>query len=50
MLIFGAGKLPQVAGSLDMGVKEFKQEAIAPLDPAAVNPSASGESTHSARV
>ena len=33
MIIFGAGKLPEVARSLGMGVKEFKQEAIAPLTP-----------------
>jgi sec-independent protein translocase protein TatA len=34
MIIFGAGKLPEVARSLGMGVKEFKQEAIAPVAPA----------------
>jgi sec-independent protein translocase protein TatA len=33
MIIFGAGKLPEVARSLGMGVKEFKQEAIAPVAP-----------------
>ncbi len=27
MIIFGAGKLPDVAKSLGQGVKEFKQEA-----------------------
>jgi sec-independent protein translocase protein TatA len=27
MIIFGAGKLPQVAKSLGQGVKEFKTEA-----------------------
>jgi sec-independent protein translocase protein TatA len=27
MIIFGAGKLPEVARSLGQGVKEFKQEA-----------------------
>ena len=31
MIIFGAGKLPDVARSLGMGVKEFKQEASAPM-------------------
>ena len=31
MIIFGAGKLPDVARSLGMGVKEFKQEANAPM-------------------
>jgi sec-independent protein translocase protein TatA len=34
MIIFGAGKLPDVARSLGMGVKEFKQEATAPVVPA----------------
>jgi sec-independent protein translocase protein TatA len=33
MIIFGAGKLPDVARSLGMGVKEFKQEAIGPVAP-----------------
>ncbi|MFM9105999.1 MAG: twin-arginine translocase TatA/TatE family subunit [Chloroflexota bacterium] len=31
MIIFGAGKLPEVARSLGQGVKEFKTEANAPL-------------------
>jgi sec-independent protein translocase protein TatA len=31
MIIFGAGKLPEVARSLGQGVKEFKNEAGAPL-------------------
>jgi len=34
MIIFGAGKLPEVARSLGQGVKEFKNEANAPLDAA----------------
>src|SRR5215203_4661578 len=33
LIIFGAGKLPEVARSLGMGVKEFKQEAVAPVGP-----------------
>src|SRR5688500_3034917 len=33
MIIFGAGKLPDVAKSLGQGVKEFKQEAVAPVAP-----------------
>jgi len=33
LIIFGAGKLPEVARSLGMGVKEFKQEAAAPVGP-----------------
>jgi sec-independent protein translocase protein TatA len=31
MIIFGAGKLPQVAKSLGQGVKEFKEEAGTPI-------------------
>lgn len=31
MIIFGAGKLPEVARSLGQGVKEFKTEASAPI-------------------
>ncbi|HEU0116238.1 MAG TPA: twin-arginine translocase TatA/TatE family subunit [Thermomicrobiales bacterium] len=30
MIVFGAGKLPEVAKSLGQGVKAFKQEAEAP--------------------
>ncbi|MFN8593007.1 MAG: twin-arginine translocase TatA/TatE family subunit [Thermomicrobiales bacterium] len=32
MIIFGAGKLPEVAKSLGQGVKEFKTESNAPID------------------
>lgn len=32
MIIFGAGKLPEVVKSLGQGVKEFKAEANAPTD------------------
>jgi sec-independent protein translocase protein TatA len=32
MIIFGAGKLPEVAKSLGQGVKEFKQEANNPVE------------------
>lgn len=32
MIIFGAGKLPEVARSLGQGVKEFKNEANQPLE------------------
>ena len=32
MIIFGAGKLPEVAKSLGKGVKEFKTEANASLE------------------
>jgi len=32
MIIFGAGRLPEVVKSLGMGVREFKQEANAPAD------------------
>jgi sec-independent protein translocase protein TatA len=43
MIIFGAGKLPEVAKSLGQGVKEFKQESGAPTDSlAAASASSSG--------
>ena len=32
MIIFGAGKLPEVAKSLGQGVKEFKQESAGASD------------------
>ena len=32
MIIFGAGKLPEVAKSLGQGVKEFKQESNSPVE------------------
>ena len=32
MIIFGAGKLPEVVKSLGQGVKEFKQEAAGATD------------------
>lgn len=31
MIIFGAGKLPEIAKSLGQGVKEFREEANAPV-------------------
>jgi sec-independent protein translocase protein TatA len=34
MIIFGAGKLPDIAKSLGQGVKEFREEAQAPVVPA----------------
>ena len=37
MIIFGAGKLPEIAKSLGQGVKEFKQEAVAPVAATARN-------------
>ncbi len=45
MIIFGAGKLPEVARSLGQGVKEFKQEAIAPVG--ATEPAAPASTTAS---
>ena len=33
LIIFGAGKLPAVAKSLGQGVKEFREEAQAPVVP-----------------
>ena len=53
MLIFGAGKLPQVARSLGQGVKEFKQEAESPLaesSAAEMAPATDGEATRSVAV
>jgi TatA/E family protein of Tat protein translocase len=40
MIIFGAGKLPDVVKSLGQGVKEFKAEANAPTDSLAAATSA----------
>ena len=45
MIIFGAGKLPEVAKSLGAGVKEFKQEANAPDGLAAAASGADGIET-----
>jgi sec-independent protein translocase protein TatA len=44
MIIFGAGKLPEIAKSLGQGVKEFREEAQAPFVPARTTASAT-EST-----
>jgi len=46
MIIFGAGKLPEVARSLGQGVKEFKEEANTPADSLAA--SAAAESVNAA--
>jgi sec-independent protein translocase protein TatA len=40
MIIFGAGKLPEIAKSLGQGVKEFREEAQAPVVPASARSSA----------
>jgi sec-independent protein translocase protein TatA len=39
MIIFGAGKLPEIAKSLGQGVKEFREEASAPVVPASTSAS-----------
>ena len=39
MIIFGAGKLPEIAKSLGQGVKEFREEAQAPVVPASTSTS-----------
>jgi sec-independent protein translocase protein TatA len=44
MIIFGAGKLPEVVKSLGQGVKEFKQEAAAGTDSLAAASATSGDS------
>ncbi len=41
MIIFGAGKLPEIAKSLGQGVKEFREEAQAPVVPAKTTASSS---------
>ena len=45
MIIFGAGKLPEVAKSLGQGVKEFKTEANAPLAEGAAAAQAAADGT-----
>lgn len=42
MIIFGAGKLPEVARSLGQGVKEFKTESSGAVDSGATTASAAG--------
>jgi sec-independent protein translocase protein TatA len=43
MIIFGAGKLPEVARSLGQGVKEFKQESSGATDSLAAASAATGD-------
>ena len=45
MIIFGAGKLPQVAKSLGQGVKEFREEAQAPVVPETTETTATATET-----
>jgi sec-independent protein translocase protein TatA len=45
MIIFGAGKLPEIAKSLGQGVKEFREEANAPVVPAATGTTATATET-----
>jgi sec-independent protein translocase protein TatA len=44
MIIFGAGKLPEVAKSLGQGVKEFKQESTGGADSLAAASASSSDS------
>jgi sec-independent protein translocase protein TatA len=44
MIIFGAGKLPEVVKSLGQGVREFKQESAGGTDSLAAASAASGDS------
>ena len=44
LVIFGAGKLPQVLGSLGKGVKEFREASETPAD-ATTTPSKTGTTT-----
>ncbi len=48
LIIFGAGKLPEVVKSLGQGVKEFKQEAGAGTDSLASASATSGDGFDSA--
>jgi sec-independent protein translocase protein TatA len=48
MIIFGAGKLPEVAKSLGQGVKEFKQESGTADSLAAASASGSGSDSFDA--
>jgi sec-independent protein translocase protein TatA len=43
MIIFGAGKLPEVARSLGQGVKEFKQESEGKSDSLAAASATGGD-------
>ncbi len=43
MIIFGAGKLPEVAKSLGQGVKEFKQESAGGADSLAAASASPGD-------
>jgi sec-independent protein translocase protein TatA len=49
MIIFGAGKLPEVAKSLGQGVKEFKQESAGGTDSLAAASASSGDSFDNAQ-
>lgn len=50
MIIFGAGRLPDVVKSLGMGVKEFKQEANASTDSLATASSSGADGIDSGSV
>jgi sec-independent protein translocase protein TatA len=53
MIIFGAGKLPEVARSLGQGVKEFRQESSGATDSLAAATASggdAGESTSASQV
>jgi sec-independent protein translocase protein TatA len=45
MIIFGAGKLPEIAKSLGQGVKEFREEAQAQVVPATSRTTATATET-----
>ena len=49
MIIFGAGKLPEVAKSLGQGVKEFKQESTGATDSLAAASATRGDTFDSAQ-
>jgi sec-independent protein translocase protein TatA len=49
MIIFGAGKLPEIAKSLGQGVKEFREEAQAPVVPASAQTTGTATETTTRR-
>jgi sec-independent protein translocase protein TatA len=48
LIIFGAGKLPEVARSLGQGVKEFKKEATTSVDSIPAGTTANASTTNGA--
>ena len=36
VFIFGVGKLPEIGGAMGKGIREFRSNAVDPVEPAAV--------------